>query len=265
MFFRNRFTLPRASACVRALFPLIVLLVAGCAGTADPPSGEGRDDPFAREESTTLEACTLVEALTKLPAATVRAFLPAGFEPADEAGVFTILGGGECETGGARAFVAIQVEPVSALAEEGITRYYFEPEHHLVAGGAFAEQVLALRANATFADVAVENGPTRGSLVVAGTDWQHEVALPLGAAAPGPAGMITAGRFREYFPAVGGYAYLDASFAVDPTTPFTFAPSEVTTGEATIAREIFGSQAQIPAGVARLSYANAIVGFVPYP
>lgn len=256
-----------AVAMQRALL-LLAVLTAGCVASPDGADvGDSDDAPgrVANEAPTTLADCVVVEALTKFPAATLAPHLPEGFEPAaDATGAFAVLGGAECAEGGSRGILAIEVRPTDeTLLATGVARYYWEPEHHMVDGGAFAAQVLALGGNVSWANVTTSHAPTGAALRIAGNGWEHAIEIPLGAIGPGPS-PLAAGVFREYFAVAGGYGYLQASFVIEATTPFGVYPGVVSTGEGTVARAIFGAQSQRPAGVLVTDYADAVLGFIPY-
>ncbi|HVM44328.1 MAG TPA: hypothetical protein VM582_00230, partial [Candidatus Thermoplasmatota archaeon] len=143
--------------------------------------------------------------------------------------------------------------------------YYYEPEHDLVAGEPLAIAFAQARADATaLAAVTARADATDALLEARHERWQHRVEAR-GPLLPGE-GVSLAGVFREYVPARGGYAYLDAEFGLPRGSRVAVGPALATTGEGTVARAILGERVPLAAIVlADAAYEGATIGFVPYP
>lgn len=264
-----------------ALLALVLLTagLAGCTGSDDAGGAQdGRDGtPPAepRELSLTLSPCNAIEAFAQIDPAVAREHVPDDFAiaPAGQDGrAVVILGGlrcGEDASGAERGFVAIQVEPRDeALSAEGITNYFWEPEHHLVPGNQATDAFLEVGAqagNASHVNLTFEMTGT--TMEIHARDVTHRVSSPA-PTAPGvgqAAGM--APSFREYSAAEGGYAYLEAAFeSGDPQHRGTAQPMQVQTASGTVARELLGTDTVLPTvAFEGFTYADAKVGFVPRP
>lgn len=109
-----------------------------------------------------------------------------------------MLGAATCAEG-SRAFLAIPVQADDErLRAEGV-RHFFEPEHLVVAGEG-AE------------------------------GWAHRVDATGAAVAPA-SDAVVGGVFREWFPARGGYGYLEATFGADGARFALLPQAHVETGE----------------------------------
>lgn len=240
----------------------MVLVLAGCAAPAAPTDAPPADE--ARSFDVTLEDCLVVEAQVMVPEARARPFVPDDFDLlVEDTGVRVILGGSTCALG-SRAFLAIAVEPTrDTLRAEGVQRYFWEPEHDVL-GDDLAAVFRAARANATnVSTIRTATPPTGATLVVEADAWRHEIALT---AVFGPPLRSFAGIFREYVPAHGGYAYLDASFVLQEDDASATGASTIVTGEGTPSRALMGERtAGVAIALRSASFANATIGFVPSP
>lgn len=247
---------------IRAL--LLVALFAGCAAPqADAPREAGLE---RASRAVALTSCDILEALVSVPEARAREFVPPGFSllaTGDSARV--VLGAATCAQG-SRAFLAIPVEPEDERLRAQGVRHFFEPEHAIVAGEALAEAIAALRGNATNATrIVADAAPPRPALVVELAGGAHSVAAVGGALAPASDAAI-GGVFREWFPARGGFGYLEARFGTEGARFALLPQARVETGEGTVSREVIGAEATGDLFVLDGSaYADATLGFVPYP
>lgn len=243
----------------------LVAIVAGCSVKDDGLADASPPDALVpRATATRLSPCDILEALIDVPETRVTQHVPPGFSlRATNGMVAVVLGAATC-TQGSRAFLAIPVTPEDErLRAEGV-RHFFEPEHLVVAGEAFARELDALRGSATNATrIEGSAGPPQPSFIVEDAGgWAHRAAGLGGAVAPAD---IAGGVFREWFPARGGYGYLEAAFGTEGAS-LGVVPALVETGEGTIARDVIGAEATGGMFVFDGSgYADATLGFVPYP
>lgn len=263
---------------------LLTAALAGCLGAEDgqapgesdpetAPSEDPPDEP--RELGIELTPCRAIEAFAHVDPEAAREHVPEEFDlrygENDQA--LAILGGlrcGEDASGTERGFLAIFVEPRDeALTAEGIRDYFWEPEHHLVAGNAATYAFNEVGADATNASgVELTFGETETSLTIAGiggTDEAHRASSSVPVAPGGGEEARGGDHFREYSAAEGGYVYLDAAFQVgEPTDRGNAVPMQVQTASGTVARELIGAEAVLPTlSIEGFTYADAQVGFVP--
>jgi len=247
---------------VRALAPVVVLLVlAGCAAPAvdeDPRPLEPRRIELA------MSGCDIVELFVPVDAATARPHVPPGFALAESNGRLNVVfGASVCGGVGGRAYIAIPVEPEDpALADPQVARHYWEPEHVLVQGDAFADAMAVLNATTTPGQLEVLAVAPRAGATVRGEGWEHVLAS-VGGAAPASAPVGIPGVFREWFAAEGGYGYLEAAFGASPVGGFA---GTLRAGEGTPTRALVGAETAPLPGVAfhGVALEGAVAGFVPY-
>lgn len=270
--FRARPARPRVRRHPRrlALPLLLATLLAGCLGGGSGPEDHGAapEAPEAREVPVTLEGCVVVEALFVLPADAVRRHVPDAFDLAERSGrVMVALGGFSCAEGNASGLLAIAVQPKhEALLDEGVDRYFWRPEVHVLPGSALGRAYEALGARTIPASVQAAAAPTGGSFAVeAEAGWTHRVDFLAGPVSPESA-ALGQGVFREYSEARGGVAYLQGSFGPPGGPGFGLLPGTVQTGEGTLARDILGPSAQAPVFVlSDAPYLDPRLGFIPLP
>lgn len=245
---------------------LAFALLAGCLG-----GGDGGADPFAVVQpmaaATTLSACDILEASLTVPEARVRGLVPPGFSVRGSDGsVGVVLGAATCAEG-SRAFLAIAVTPDDERLEAEGMRHFYEPEHLAIPSEPFAEALAALRGNATNATrIVASAAPPQPAFIVEGAGgWSHRGVATGAALAPAPEQLV-GGVFREWFPARGGYGYLESTFGSEGAGFALLPQASVETGEGTVSRDVLGAEATAELFVlAGSAYADATLGFVPYP
>lgn len=248
-----------------------VFLVITLAGCAQSVGENGPDDADRAPEPAVPDAfaspvdhagCQGIELFLPVPAADVAAWLPPGFTAATDPAM-AILGAYECGDD-ARGFLAIGVEPPAALASAR-QNHFWEPEHFLRANATLTDAFLEARANATMADIDVQVGGAAASIAIQWPGGSYRFAGTL-AAAPNTAPAFAAlPSFREYSPAEGGVSYIDAGWGGGDGVLGVTAGRLTTTGDGATA-QLFGAASDVrgPAGTT-YEYADATVGFIPWP
>ena len=268
-------------ALALALLLLTLPLLAGCLSPAAMEELANALDPrqHAAEAAQAgipiaLGECVVVEAIATVPAGKVRPHVPEDFDlVATPAGVPVALGGAVCAEGPLDApasfgLLAVMVSPRHAhLENESVSRYFWKTDLDLPPSG-LAALVAAIGGHFTpVGEVSVERSALATTFRVHGFEWAHTVTVAAAPAVPGSGRALEMdGRFREYSAATLGYAFLDAEFRPRSGASVWAGPATVTPGEGTLARELFGAQATLPAVVyARVDYRDAVLGLVPSP
>ena len=240
-------------------------LLAGCLGAPSPVPEPAEGKRAASVVPLELPACRVLEALADVDAALAREHVPEDFEPIVEDGrVRVIFGATTCEGDGAtRSFVAIGVRPIDpALEDPDVARHFWEPEHVVEGADAFAAAIAAFDPTIERASISLTTDAPYPAVAIRAENWSHGIES-VGGVAPAsiPEGTF-AGVFREWFAAGEGYGYLQAEYGAGPVGAFA---GTLTTGEGTIARELFGAESGPHAGVAMdgVAFVEAKVGFVP--
>lgn len=243
---------------------VLALALAGCATPAEPgPVADAPLEPTAT--AIRLAGCDILEAVVDVPADRAAPFVPPGFGlRASDGMAGVVLGAATCAEG-SRAFLAIPVEPEDErLRAEGV-RHFYEPEHLVVAGGPFADALLAARGNATLATrIAATAAPPQPAFAAELGTGAHR-ASGLGAAVAPASDAVIGGVFREWFPADGGYGYLEATFGAEGAAFALLPQASLETAEGTASRDVLGAEATAQLFVlAGSEYADATLGFVSY-
>lgn len=212
--------------------------------------------------------CRGIELFATARGEDVAHLVPEGFDVPDAA--LVIVGANRCGADGSsvgRAFWAIQVTPTDpALASSRASNYFWEPEHFVDEGTDFATALDQVHALTTVADVDVDVTAVMSSFGVlsASTTYDYSGALA-GASGTAASGASLLPPFREYFPAEGGYAYLDGTFGAGSGVFGATAGPLAAGGDGPGAAFYGGSSVRGGGVFTTLDYVDAVVGFVARP
>lgn len=247
------------------------LLAAGCAAPAenpgDDPTSPPTDGPPGGPVAFTLADCEWLEAFAEVPTERLEPHTPDDL-PLDSVGgrSLVVFGFFSCGPGGElakRAFLAAGVKPTDdRLTDDAVMNYFWEPVHILAESeltGAF-DRVGADYTRAEEVAVSIQAG--HATATASGDGWRHEVVTREGATAPTSL-FQNFPRYREYVPAVDGYAYFQGGFGDHPDGTEAAWPATIHTAEGTLAREIMGPATEAVALMGSpLRIGEGEVGFV---
>ncbi|MGB0652482.1 MAG: hypothetical protein ACPGQL_04715 [Thermoplasmatota archaeon] len=253
---------------LRPILLATVVLLAGC--TDDNDADASGDDATAGDApleayETTIEMsdCYTVELISPAPGADLASHVPAGFEVSAPPAV--VLGAMVCQGGEVeRGFWAIGVTPTDeALVSPRATNHFWIVEHYVGNETAFAAALDGVRAVTTDAQV-TGPGNTNGFAIRAENttyEWGSTGGTVTGT---WPVIATVLPSFREYFAADGGYAYIDASFGGEGGAGAGVG-ALLTEGDAPGAAHYGPGSNQVGLVNDASAYADAMVGFIPYP